>query len=81
MTLVMFLDAIEHVSKVSRVISQPMGNALLLGVGGSGRQSMARLATAINEFELSTIVVAKGYGKTEWKEDLRKALMKAGIDT
>ena len=52
MKLVMFLDAIEHVTRVCRVICTPLGNALLLGVGGSGRQSLARLAVHIEEFEL-----------------------------
>jgi dynein heavy chain len=52
MRLVMFLDACDHVARIARVLRQPMGNALLLGVGGSGRQSLCRLATSINAFAL-----------------------------
>ena len=80
MKLVMFLDAIEHVSRVCRVIRLPLGNALLLGVGGSGRQSLTRLAAALEEFDLFQIEVAKGYGKNEWRDDLRKVLMMAGCE-
>jgi len=61
MKLVMFLDAIEHVSRVARVVRLPLGNALLLGVGGSGRQSLTRLASYLEDFELFQIEVAKGY--------------------
>ncbi|GMI07902.1 hypothetical protein TrRE_jg5473 [Triparma retinervis] len=80
MNLVMFMDAIGHVSRISRVIRQPQGNALLLGVGGSGRQSMSRMATFIADYQLTTIEISKGYGLTEWRENIKECLLYAGVD-
>ncbi|CAE7602693.1 Dnah1 [Symbiodinium sp. CCMP2456] len=80
MPLVMFLDACEHCARICRVLSQPNGNVLLLGVGGSGRQSLTRLSAYMNEADCFQIEVAKGYGMTEFKDDVKKCLMKCGVE-
>nr|CAI5856319.1 unnamed protein product [Callosobruchus analis] len=80
MNLVMFKFAIEHVSRVSRVLTQPNGNVLLVGIGGSGRHSSAKLAASMAESTIYEIEIGRTYGIPDWREDLKKLLLKAGCD-
>jgi dynein heavy chain len=70
--------AVLHLSRICRVLRQPRGNALLVGMGGSGRQSLVRLSAFIAEYELKTIAIVRGYGSAEFHEDLKEVLLSAG---
>ncbi|XP_036729228.1 dynein heavy chain 6, axonemal [Balaenoptera musculus] len=78
--LVFFQDAIEHVSRIARMIRQERGNALLVGVGGTGKQSLTRLAAHICGYKCLQIELSRGYNYDCFHEDLRKLYKLAGVE-
>ena len=79
MELVLFKDAVAHVCRIARIIAQPRGNALLIGVGGSGKQSLSRLSSFICGFSVYQITINQTYSMSDLKEDLQKMYTRAGV--
>ena len=79
MNLVLFGDAIAHILRINRILEAPRGNALLVGVGGSGKQSLSRLAAYISSLEVFQVTLRKGYAIPDLKLDLANLYIKAGV--
>ncbi len=79
MNLVMFEDAMAHVCRINRILEGPRGNCLLIGVGGSGKQSLARLAAYISSLNVYQIQIRRGYGIGDLKSDISTLFMKVGV--
>lgn len=79
MNLVLFDDAMSHICKISRIIESSRGYALLIGVGGSGKQSLTRLAAFISTLDVFQIQLTKDYSVNDLKTNIAILYSKAGV--
>jgi len=77
MNLVLFDDALKHLLRITRIIGTNAGNAMLVGVGGSGKQSLTKLAACIEDQFFFQIQLTRSYGINDFKEDVHKLYEKS----
>ena len=77
--LVFFEGCVEHVVRLTRVLNQRRGSALLVGMAGTGKRSITRLAAFVAGCKLATIKVSRQYGIVEFREDLKGMFFDAGL--
>lgn len=78
--LVFFDDAIDHILRISRVLRQPRGNAMLIGVGGSGKQSLTRLSSFMLGYAIKSIEITKGYTRDNFHDYIKEMMKTSSID-
>lgn len=53
------------------MLQEPGGHAILVGVGGLGKHSLAKLALHLAKLSLVTLDMREGYGLSNFKADLQ----------
>lgn len=65
--------------RISRILANDRGYALLIGVGGSGKQSLTRLAAFITGLDIFQTQLRKGFTMIDLRADLAALFMKTGV--
>lgn len=69
--MVFFKEAVEHVLRICRVLQQPGGHLLLIGLDGTGRRTCLELASFISGHKLFQLNLKRGYSHQEFRDDLK----------
>jgi dynein heavy chain len=81
MPLTLFNYAVDHLVRLIRIIRFPRGNAMLVGFGGSGKQSLTNLATFVCSYDLFMIQIKKNYGEMAFRKDILEFYVNKLINT
>ncbi|CAM9109021.1 unnamed protein product [Choristocarpus tenellus] len=79
MNLVLFESALDHLTRIYRIIRMPRGNAMLVGVGGSGKKSLTQLAAYCAGYKVFSISLVRNYGELEFRDDLKELYKLLGV--
>jgi dynein heavy chain, axonemal len=80
MNLVLFSEAVAHITRVARAMQFEKGHMLLVGLSGSGKNSMVTLGGVVSQCKMLQIEVRKSYGKAEFREDVYRIMKEAAFE-
>ncbi|XP_011694340.1 PREDICTED: dynein heavy chain 10, axonemal [Wasmannia auropunctata] len=78
--MVLFNDALEHLTRVHRALRMHRGHVLVIGTGGSGKKSVIRLASFAANYQLFQIILSRGYNEAFFREDMKNLYNMVGLE-
>ncbi len=78
--MVFFSQTVQHIARASRVFRQREGHILLVGIGGTGKSSVAELAAYIEFCTFLKPSLTRNYSHSDFRDDIKKAYMAAGVE-
>jgi dynein heavy chain 1 len=76
--LVVFDSMLDHVTRIDRVLRQPLGHMLLIGSAGVGKTVLSKFVAWLNNMAVFQIKAHRGYTIQDFEEDLRTVMRRAG---
>ena len=77
--MVLFDDALLHFMRICRIMRTPRGSALLVGVGGSGKQTLTRLGAYVAGATFFQSTITKQYNAQNLLDDFKPLYVQAGV--
>ncbi len=72
-------DVLKHLARIERVLSLPLGHAVLMGVPGTGKKTLARFAAWMIGATVFQVRSHASYTAQDFANDIRNVLRQAGI--
>lgn len=76
--LVVFDSVIDHVTRIHRVLCQPLGHMLLVGASGVGKTVLSRFVSWMLNLTVFQIKAHRKYTLLDFEEDLRNVMRRTG---
>lgn len=72
-------DVLTHLTRIERVLCQPLGHAVLMGAPGTGKKTLARFAAWMLSVEVHQVRSHSTYSEQDFAADLRNILRRASV--
>ncbi|CAF4574901.1 unnamed protein product [Rotaria sp. Silwood1] len=76
--LVLFNQVLDQVLRIDRVFRQPQGHLLLIGLSGTGKATLCRFVSWLNQIDFVQLKVHNKYTAADFDDDLRHLLRRSG---